>query len=94
MSGALVPKMLLESCFASPRANCVATNAAQNLILPLAGSPWAGATVDRGKGNSPAQLKIAQQKGNLIALLTCDGVEETLAIAISAPSTIQLKGFF
>jgi hypothetical protein len=67
-------------------------NAAQNLVLSLADSSWIGARVDRAKGNSPAQLKIIQQKGNLTALLTCDGVEETLAITVSAPSTILLKG--
>jgi len=67
-------------------------NAAQNLVLSLADSSWVGARVDRAKGNSPAQLKIVQQKGNLTALLTCDGVEETLAITVSAPSTILLKG--
>ena len=67
-------------------------NAAENPILSLAGSSWVGARVDRAKGNSPAQLKIVQEKGNLTALLTCDGVEETLAITVSAPSTIQLKG--
>jgi hypothetical protein len=67
-------------------------NAAQNLVLSLADSSWVGARVDRAKGNSPAQLKIVQQKGNLAALLTCDGVEETLAITVSATSTILLKG--
>jgi hypothetical protein len=67
-------------------------NAFQNLILSLANSSWVGARVDRAKGNSPAQLKIVQQKDNLTALLTCDGVEETLAITVSAPATIQLKG--
>jgi hypothetical protein len=67
-------------------------NAAQNLVLSLADSSWVGARVDHAKGNSPAQLKIVQQKGNLTALLTCDGVEETLIITVSAPSTILLKG--
>ena len=67
-------------------------NAAQDLVLSLADSSWVGARVDHAKGNSPAQLKIVQQKGNLTALLTCDGVEETLVVTVSAPSTIQLKG--
>jgi hypothetical protein len=76
-----------QHLFSAPLAN-----AAANPLLSLADSSWAGAKVDRAKGNSPAQLKIVQEKGNLTALLTCDGVEETLVVTVSAPSTIQLKG--
>ena len=42
--------------------------------------------------DSPAQLKIVLQKGKLIGYLTYEDFEETLAVTVSAPSKIQLKG--
>lgn len=65
---------------------------APNVTASLADSSWVGARIGRAKGNSPAQLRILQENGRLTALLTCDAVEETLAITASAPSTLQLKG--
>jgi hypothetical protein len=66
--------------------------AEQNSARSLADSSWDGAMGDAAKGNSPAQLKFAMQKGNLMALLTYAGYEETLAVTVTGPSTIQMKG--
>ena len=64
----------------------------QSLIRSIADSSWDGAMGDAAKGNSPAQLKIVLQKGNLTGFLAYDGYEETLSVTISAPSSIRLKG--
>jgi hypothetical protein len=66
--------------------------AEQNSARSLADSSWDGAMGDAAKGNSPAQLKFAMQKGKLTALLTYAGYEETLSVTITGPSTIQMKG--
>jgi hypothetical protein len=66
--------------------------AEQNSARSLADSSWDGAMGDAAKGNSPAQLKFAVQKGSLMALLTYAGYEETLAVTVTGPSTIQMKG--
>jgi hypothetical protein len=66
--------------------------AEQNSARSLADSAWDGAMGDAAKGNSPAQLKFAMQKGSLMALLTYAGYEETLAVTVTGPSTIQMKG--
>jgi hypothetical protein len=66
--------------------------AEQNSARSLADSSWDGAMGDAAKGNSPAQLKFVQQKGNLTALLTYAGYEETLSVTVTGPSTIQMKG--
>jgi hypothetical protein len=66
--------------------------AEQNSARSLADSSWDGAMGDAAKGNSPAQLKFTQQKGNLTALLTYAGYEETLSVTVTGPSTIQMKG--
>jgi hypothetical protein len=64
----------------------------QNSARSLADSSWDGAIGDAAKGNSPAQLKFAMQKGSLTALLTYAGYEETLAVTVTGPSTVQMKG--
>ncbi len=64
----------------------------QNLVQALANSSWTGAVGYSAKGNDPANLKIVLQSGNLTGMLSYDGFEETLAITVSAPSTIQMKG--
>ena len=66
--------------------------AEQNSARSLADSSWDGAMGDAAKGNSPAQLKFAMQKGSLMALLTYAGYEETLSVTVTGPSTIQMKG--
>lgn len=66
--------------------------AEQNSARSLADSSRDGAMGDAAKGNSPAQLKFVQQKGNLTAVLTYAGDEETLAVTVTGPSTIQMKG--
>lgn len=67
-------------------------SAEQNSARSLADSSWDGAMGDAAKGNSPAQLKFVQQKGGLMALLTYAGYEETLAVTVTGPTTIQMKG--
>jgi hypothetical protein len=64
----------------------------QNSARSLADSSWDGAIGDAAKGNSPAQLKFAMQKESLTALLTYAGYEETLAVTVTGPSTVQMKG--
>jgi hypothetical protein len=66
--------------------------AEQNSARSLADSSWDGAMGDAAKGNSPAQLKFVQQKNGLMAVLTYAGYEETLAVTVTGPSTIQMKG--
>ena len=66
--------------------------AEQNSARSLADSAWDWAMGDAAKGNSPAQLKFAMQKGSLMALLTYAGYEETLAVTVTGPSTIQMTG--
>jgi hypothetical protein len=66
--------------------------AEQNSARSLADSSWDGAMGDAAKGNSPAQLKFAMRKGSLMALLTYAGYEETLAVTVKGPSTIQMQG--
>jgi hypothetical protein len=66
--------------------------AEQNSARSLVDTSWDGAMGDAAKGNSPAQLKFAMQKGSLMALLTYAGHEETLAVTVTGPSTIQMKG--
>ena len=85
--------LILVTCGGGTRLLCAPQGTAeQNSARSLADSSWDGAMGDAAKGNSPAQLKFAVQKGSLMALLTYAGYEETLAVIVTGPSTIQMKG--
>lgn len=64
----------------------------QNLVQSLANTHWDGAVGYSAKGNSPAKLEIRGQNGSLTGSLSYDGFEETLAITVTAPAGIRLKG--
>jgi hypothetical protein len=88
----LFPLLFIAWCV-EPGLMCAPqASSSETLIRSIADSSWNGAMGDVAKGNSPAQLRIVLQKGKLIGYLTYDDFEETLAVAVSARSKIQLKG--
>jgi hypothetical protein len=66
--------------------------ASPNLAKSLIGSNWNGAIAESQKGGTPAQLRIVQQNGGLNAILDYENFEEVLAITLTAPSNIQMRG--
>lgn len=92
-SKAILMLMLMLTCGGGTRLlSAPQGTAEQNSTRSLADSSWDGAMGDAAKGNSPAQLKFLQQKSGLTALLSYAGYEETLAVTVTGPSTIQMKG--
>ena len=66
--------------------------APQSTVRSLADSNWRGAVGYTAKGNSPAELRFITKDGKLVGIVTYDGAEETMAITLTAPSGIQMKG--
>ena len=66
--------------------------APESLVRSLIGSNWDGAIAESQKGGTPAQMRIVQQNGALTAILDYEGFEEVLAVTLTAPSGIQMRG--
>ncbi len=66
--------------------------ASENFVRSLMNTSWDGAIAESQKGGTPAQMKIALQKGAPTAVVTYDGFEEVLALSFTAPSGIQMRG--
>jgi hypothetical protein len=66
--------------------------ASPTLARALVGSNWQGGIAESQKGATPAQLRIVQQGGGLNAILVYEQFEEVLAVTLTAPSGIQMRG--
>jgi hypothetical protein len=88
---AWLPLLLMASLGNGRLVSAPQAGAPQNQGRSLADSIWRGAIGDAAKGNSPAQLRMVLQNGNLTGILTYDGYEETLTITVSAPVSTKVS---